>query len=270
MTDLAVDSIRHIFFDLDGTLIGGNGAVKDEVWQALEPVRQAGVGLSVCTGRTHAGVAQRVARKLSPDGLHIFENGGVITPADGEPVALSALDESDLKRLADRAYDIGATIEFYTIEGIFTSKLDADCAEHARALDIEVEERDLYEVIADVPVVRAHWIVREHLIPFVVTVMFDNAEMGLASSPVLRGMHFGSVTRKGTSKGSAAARVADELGFDLADAVGIGDAPGDEPLLQAVGYPFVVDNAPPELRFRYDVLGDVDEDGVLPLLRRWV
>lgn len=269
MTDIAVDDIRHIFFDLDGTLIGSSGDVKDEVWRALEAVRAAGVGFSVCTGRPRAGVAQRVARKLAPDGLHIFENGGMITPADGDPLAVSALDEADLRRLAKRAYDFGATIEFYTTEGIFTSKLDADCAEHARAIDIEVEERDLYEVIDEIPVVRAHWIVREHLIPSIVTVMFDNAEMGLASSPVLPGMHFGSVTRKGTSKGSAAANVAERLGFDLADAIGIGDAPGDEPLLRVVGHPFVVDNAPPELRFRYEVLGDVDEAGVLPLLERW-
>lgn len=257
---------RHIFFDLDGTLIGSSGDVKPDVWEALEPLRER-YGFSVCTGRPRAGVARRVAEKLDPGGLHIFENGGMVTPASDEPVSVSALGREDLSRLATRAKELDATIEFYTTDGIFVSRLSEDCAEHARAIGIKVAEADLFGVIEERDVVRAHWVIRQPLVEAVLAIPLVDAELGMASSPVLPGMVFGSVTRKGTSKGSAATTVAELLGFDLKDAIGIGDAPGDEPLLQVVGHPYVVENSPAELREKYPVLGHVDEHGVVEFLR---
>jgi hydroxymethylpyrimidine pyrophosphatase-like HAD family hydrolase len=191
----------------------------------------------------------------------------MVAPADGEPAAVSALDEADLMRLVDAADRIDATIEFYTPQGIFVSRLDDDCVEHAEAIDIEVEQVDLAEIIGQIPVVRAHWIFREPAREAVEAVQLDGAEVGFASSPVLPEMLFGSVTRKGTSKGSAAKFVAGEFGFDLGDAIGIGDAPGDLALLETVGHPYVVENSTDELRARFPVLGHVDRDGVLELLR---
>lgn len=265
MDDL--NGVRHIFFDLDGTLIGSSGDVKEAVWQAIDALRDSGLGFSVCTGRPRAGVARRVARRLEPDGLHIFENGGMVAPADGEPANVSALSEDDLMRLIDAANRIDATVEFYTPQGIFVSRLDADCAEHADKIDIEVAQIDLTEIVGEIPVVRAHWIFREPARDDVLAVELYDSEMGVASSPVLPDLLFGSVTRKGTSKGSAAKFVAGQFGFDLADAIGIGDSPGDLALLENVGHAYVVENAPQALRERFPVLGAVDEDGVLALLR---
>lgn len=261
--------IEHIFLDLDGTLIGSTGDVKQSVWDAIEPLRER-FGLSVCTGRPRAGVAQRVARQLDPDGLHIFENGGMISGADGVPTQVATLDMMELATMAAAASRLDATLEFYTTDGIFVSRLDDDCREHAAAIEIEVEQASLARIAATHSVIRAHWIMREHVVDDVLAIPLLTAEIGIASSPVLPGMIFGSVTKKGVSKGSAAADLVARTGSSLATSVGIGDAVGDLPLLEVVGHPFVVKNAPVELRQRFEVLGDVDEDGVESLLRRLV
>lgn len=258
---------EHIFFDLDGTLIGSSGDVNTSVWDAIEPLRGR-IGMSVCTGRPRAGIAQRVAERLDSAGLHIFENGGMIAAATGGPAHVSCLDEVDLNTIAAAAKWIDATVEFYTSAGVFVSRLDEDCREHSRAIELEVTEADLTEIIAEHDVIRAHWIMREHAVNNVLGVPLTNAEIGVASSPVLPGMIFGSVTKRGTSKGVAAGEVAHRVGTSLQDCVGIGDALGDIPLLDVVGHPYVVANAPPELLERFDVLGDVDEDGVEHLLHR--
>lgn len=256
-----------VFLDLDGTLVGSSGDVLAAVWEAVEAL-SGRVGLSVCTGRPRAGVAQRIADRLDSEGLHIFENGGLVAPARGEPVRVSELPGVDLHEMILASTRIDAVLELYTPSGIFVSRLDEDCRAHARALDIEVEEADLAEVASRHRVVRAHWIMREPALNAVLDVPLRESAIAVASSPVMPGLIFGSVTRQDTSKGTAAALVARTVGFDLVDAVAVGDAVGDLPLLEAVGHPFVVANAAPELLERFAVLDDVDRDGVVSLLRR--
>ena len=66
--------IPLILLDIDGTLIGSSGTVKDCVWDAADRVREAGVRLAVCTGRPCGGVAQKVARAArSLDAAHLPE-----------------------------------------------------------------------------------------------------------------------------------------------------------------------------------------------------
>jgi hydroxymethylpyrimidine pyrophosphatase-like HAD family hydrolase len=132
---------------------------------------------------------------------------------------------------------------------------------------VEVRQIDLDEIVGEIPVVRAHWIFREPARADVLAVPLGDSEMGVASSPVLPGMLFASITRRGTSKGSAATFVAQTFDFDLVDAIGIGDSPGDLALLEVVGHPYVVANSPDALRQRFQVLGHVEGDGVLSLLR---
>lgn len=257
----------HLFLDLDGTLIGSSGAVRDEVWAAVEPLR-GHVRISACTGRPRAGIAQRVAERLDPRGLHIFENGGLIAAATGEPFLVSALPAEDLATIAQAAQCIDATVEFYTSDGVFVSRLDDDCRAHAEALEIDVEVADLAEVARNRTVIRAHWIMRERALQAVLAIPLSASEIGVASSPVMPDLIFGSVTRRGTSKGHAAEVVAQAMEFDLADAVGIGDAIGDLPLLEAVGHPFILENAHPDLLERFVALGHVDHEGIVPLLLR--
>lgn len=259
-------TIAHIYFDLDGTLIGSSGDVKPSVWEAIEPLRGR-VGLSICTGRPRAGIARRVARQLDPHGLHIFENGGMVAPPDGEPLEVVHLDPNDLDVLVRASRTVAPTLELYTTQGVFVSRRTPDGEEHARAIEIPVEIADLGEIAARHEVIRAHWIARDHTLDEVLQLPLRAAEQGVASSPVLPGMVFVSVTRRGTTKGTAAARVADAVGTRLADSAAIGDAVGDLTILEAVGHPFVVANSAPELLARFEALGHVDEDGVERLLR---
>ena len=262
-----IDDIDHLFLDLDGTLIGSAGDVRDSVWRALEPLRGR-VGLSVCTGRPGAGVAERVAHRLDPKGLHIFNNGALISRGDGEVVQASSLTARDVDALVARAEVVDAVLELYTPNGIFVSKNDADCRQHAEAIDIEVEEAPLREIGRRYDVVKAHWIGREPTFREALDVDLRDAEVGVASSPVLPELVFASITRRGASKGTAAAHVAQMMQTTLGRCAAVGDAEGDLPLLEVVGHPYVVANATQHLCKKYETLGHVDAEGIEPLLRR--
>lgn len=257
-----------LFLDLDGTLIGPERGVRTSVMSALESARDDGLSMAVCTGRTSRGLAGRIGAQLAPDGPHIYESGAAIVTGAGEQLEAHSLRVADALALARHAAEVDAVIEFYTADGIFVSDLNRDCEEHADALDIEVEEADLREIARDIPVIRAHWIATPDTIDSALSLRLDGVHVAVASSPVLPRNVFASVTRDDVDKGTAARRVAEMWGIDLDACYAVGDSVGDLPILQVVGHPFVMGNAPAELRARFEALPSVDDDGVLRLLER--
>lgn len=251
---------KLIFLDLDGTVIGANG-VSERTWRALDTLKKDH-HLVVCTGRTRAGVAARIAERMGPDGPHIFENGGLIGTVKSAPWFSSALDLNDLELLIQKSESVDATLEFYTAEGVFCSRDHEDCRVHAEVLDIEINFANLREIAQKIPVIRAHWIMRPEVVEQALDVQLSASELGVARSPVLPKNVFASITARGVSKGTAVGFVAGRLGFSVAEAFGVGDSEGDRPMLEVVGHPLVMGDAPQTLLSDFPSIGSVDADGL--------
>lgn len=256
-----------VLLDIDGTLIGPGGDVSKTIWPVAERLRRRGARIAVCTGRTHAGVAMRIAERLDPGAPHVFHNGALVTTTHGEVLHTAPLGAETLVRLKDHARELDATIEFYTPDAIFVDAITPECRVHADVLEIEPVERDLDEVIGAEGVIRAHWIVDAESIDDAVALELPDAQVGVATSPALPDSVFASVTRADSDKGSGARFAAQYLGYDVAEAVAVGDSVGDIPLLEAVGYPFAMGDGHAEvIDGTYPLLGGIDEDGVIEAL----
>jgi hypothetical protein len=256
-----------LLLDIDGTLVGPAGDVSATIWPVAEQVRTLGGRIAVCTGRTHEGVAMRIAERLDPGAPHVFHNGALVTTATGDVLHTAPLDEASLRKLADHARELGATIEFYTPDAIYVDAITPECRVHADVLDIEPVERDLDRVIGAEDVIRAHWIVDADTIDQAVALDLPNAEVGVATSPALPDSVFASVTRADVDKGTGARFAADYLGYDIGDTLGVGDSVGDIPLLEVVGFPFAMGDGHDELVERgFPLLDGIDEDGVIEAL----
>lgn len=253
-----------VFLDLDGTVIGSNG-VSERTWSACEALRPTH-HLVVCTGRTGSGVALEIAKRLAPEGVHIFENGGFICRATGDVLFESALDPQDIETMISHAEGVDATLEFYTAAGVFSNRQHPDCDEHARVLEIEVLAADLREVARNHRVIRAHWIMRPEGVDAALDFELQNSERGVASSPVLPLNVFASVTAKGVSKGSAAKWVAENLNVPLEKTWAVGDAESDRPVLEVVAHPRVMGDSPASLLRDFERLGMVDDNGLAAFL----
>ena len=260
--------IPLILLDLDGTVIGASGTVKDCVWEAVDEVREAGVRLAVCTGRPCGGVAQKVAARLGPSTPHIFQSGALITYADGEAVQVYALKDANTERLIEHARDNGLTLELYSPNALFVERKTPLSEAHAKMLGMNAIVRDLHDVMENEPVVRAQWVVSREKAPIAMSLKLETAQFSRATSPAQEGTFFISVTQKGVSKGTAAHRLAEELKVDLKNVMGVGDTSGDEPMLEVVGHPFIMGSASNDLKEKYEVLGDVEACGVVAALQR--
>lgn len=255
--------IPLVVLDLDGTVIGSEGIVKPCVYEAAQRYREAGGAVAVCTGRPNAGVAQKVAARLGPSTPHAFQNGAVVCYPDGDPLRVAALREAATLALVEKARELGAVLELYTPTTLYVERKTEMSEAHAKMIGVGAIVSDLQEVAQTEPVVRAQWVVTPAQRALVEALVIEGVQGSVATSPALPGAYFISVTQAGVSKASAVQQLAEAHKVDLRDVMAVGDSEGDVPMLDAVGHPVVMENAPASVRARYDtVAGSVEACGV--------
>jgi Cof subfamily protein (haloacid dehalogenase superfamily) len=263
--------IPLVILDLDGTVIGSSGQVKQEVWDAVERTRDAGVKLAVCTGRPGLGIALKVAKRLGPTNAHVFQSGAHIAFTDGETLKASALKEASTKRLVQHARSLGLVLEIYTPNHLYVERKTPMSEAHAKMIGVSALVRDLSEVAEAEPVVRAQWVLTPAQEAAALALTIDGVQISRATSPALPDTLFVSVTRAGVSKGTAVQDLVAHMGFRVDQVMAVGDSAGDLPMLSLVGHPVVMANAEEALKGRFPSLHrGVDEGGVIEALERAV
>lgn len=260
--------IPLVLLDLDGTLIGSSGSVKECIWEAAERARAAGVKLAVCTGRPCGGVAQRVAARLGPNNAHIFQNGALLAYPNGEALKTYALREAPTKRLINHARERSLVLEIYTPNALYVERKTPLSEAHAKMLGVTAIVRDLTDVAENEPVVRAQWVLKPEQLEGAIRVKPEGVWYSRAVSPALPDTLFISITQKDVSKGAAAKHLAESLRVKLEHTMGVGDSEGDLPMLEVVGHPVVLAGAPEEMRARFETVGEVDACGAAQALER--
>ncbi len=256
--------IPFLILDVDGTLVDSTGNVQPCVWEAIEEARGAGIRIALCTGRPGLGVALKIAQRVGPNNPHIFQNGAHLAYCNGENLQVRALREANAMSLIDHAREIGAVLELYTPSNLFVERRTPMSEAHAKTIGVSAIVRDLSDVAAHEPVVRAQWVVEDDLLAAVLGFELDGVQTSHATSPVLPSAHFVSVTRAGVDKGSAVRELAKTLNLNLANVMAVGDSQGDRSMLEAVGHPVVMANADPDLVARFELrAGDVESCGVV-------
>lgn len=260
--------IPLVILDLDGTVIGSNGQVLPCVWNAVERVRAAGMRLAVCTGRPRVGVAKRIADRLGPSTPHIFQSGAMTAYADGDVVQLHALKEASTRALVAHARLHNLVLELYTSNALYVERRTPLSEAHAAMIGASAIVRNLEDVAENEPVVRAQWVVPRALEGQALALELTGVQVSSAGSPALKDTVFISITAQDVSKGSAVRALAESQKLKLANIMAVGDSLGDLPMLDAVGHPVVMAEAPEALRERFFTVGAVDDCGVVEALER--
>lgn len=239
-----------LFIDLDGTLVGPDGIV-ERVWPALDALRAAGWRLAICTGRPGRGIALATARRLDPEGLHVFESGGVVMHGSGRVIDHHPLDPRAVTALAAVALAEDVTLEAYTADARFLCRAKDDFIRgHEALLGFEAELSSWPP--AD-PLVRMQWVVPHARWPALASAAAS--AMSLVAphhgrSPKMPGVAFVSMTAPGVSKGTGVRRVLAHLGLDKEHAAMAGDDLNDLSAFGEVGRTFAPEDGHQEVRAR--------------------
>lgn len=248
-----------LFIDLDGTLVGSRG-VHERVWPALGELRRAGWRLAVCTGRPGRGIARDIARRLGPDGLHVFESGAVVMQGDAV-VAHQAIEPAVVERLAAVGIARDVTLEAYTADGRYLARERNDIiARHEQLLGFAA---DVVPWPPQETIVRLQWVLPHEDWPAFKVESDGVIALHEGRSPRMPDVSFISMTTLGVSKATGVRVVLERLGLTRADAAMAGDNLNDLEAFDEVAHAFVPrDGAPAALARATHSIGSPDQGGV--------
>ncbi len=266
---------KLLVVDIDGTLVGKNGAISVEDREALARARQLGIQVSLSTGRT-AQACSRILNQLSLDGYHIFFDGALISnPNQNEEVYAQPIGKVVVRQAVEfaRLHDI--PFELYSATHYFAER-------ESWATDIRRQFFGMQTTIVDFTNL---WN-RERIIKGGLTASSpqetsqvrrfylqfnDRLHFSWTKSPAYPDIDFINVVAHGVSKGKALEALTSHLGIALTEVMAIGDGTNDTPLLSLAGLAIAMDNAPDEVKAIADhITLDVDHNGVATAISKFL
>jgi Cof subfamily protein (haloacid dehalogenase superfamily) len=258
-------AIRLVATDLDGTLLGPDGALSARTVAAVRAAHAAGITVVAATGRSHHTALSRVAPAevvrylVCSNGASLYDcaAGAVV---DSHPIASASLPQliAVLRReLTDTCFGWEAADGF-----------GWESAFHSIRPDVELHRETV------VPRLDAPWpdgvsklyvghseLQREHLLDAVTPLLVD----GLVAT--CSGARFIEVTGSGVDKAFGVARLCARLGIGADEVLAIGDHLNDLAMLRWAGRGVVMASAHPAvLAEAVEIAPGNAEDGVATVL----
>lgn len=256
-----------ICLDVDGTLVGRSGVPSGQLWTAAERARKRGQRLTLCTARLAAGPTGEWARRLDPDGWHVFHTGAARwNPSSGE-VRTLGLPDGALERCRDIALEHDWVFEVYTWNDYVVDDDRQLAIDHAGLLDLPFRRRPLDDL--DGEVVRVQFVVPIADIDTAIAAAPPGLTVSGATSPMMPDAAFVSVTSGEATKAAGVRAVASDLGVDLAEVMMVGDGHNDLSAIDAVGWGVAMGNADPDVKAAARLLvAHVDDHGAAEAIER--
>lgn len=257
--------IKHIFSDMDGTLLNRSGQVTKATERGFQ---QVAAPLTLVSARAPMEMANAIER-LGLRGPQIAFNGGLIyqhTATGWSYLSERSIDAATalaLMRLVRRNFP-RVSVSYYDRERWYTNRLDAGIRFEQNITGQQATIRPTAVHLQD-PMMR---------VLKVMLITFDEREMAHLSA-WLRDLHLPGVVVQQSGDAyleitSAAARKSRGINYVLqhnhlaaADTAGFGDGYNDLPMLRMVGLPIVMANAVAEVqRVARFVTRSNEQDGV--------
>lgn len=248
-----MESVKIIFFDLDGTLIDpATKAISPKIRKTLKQLRAKGIKVCAVTGRPCASLPD--FGDLQFDVMATFN--GCFCYTDDAVLYSNPIDPKDVQAVLENAAALGRPVSVAVRDRMAANGIDQDLADYYRVpgLTLTVAEdfpeackEDIYQIMLGY---------RES---YRDAILRGTAGVKLAIS----WERAADVIPATGGKGCAISHILDHFGFTPADAIAFGDSFNDLEMLQAVGKGIAMGNAVPQLKaVADDVCGPVSEDGV--------
>jgi Cof subfamily protein (haloacid dehalogenase superfamily) len=261
----AMDGIRLVASDLDGTLLLPDETVSERTRAALAAAKAAGVTVVLVSGRQPRSLGP-IAERIGVGGIAICANGALIWDLDaGTILDATPLAAELATRLVHALRDaIPGVLFAVELEGGFGR--EPGWAEDPTAVPPQALEADALALITG-PVIKL--LVRHSTLPFEELAERARRAVGDDAVATWAGLRLVEISAAGVTKASALERLCRRLGIDAAEVVAVGDMPNDLAMLEWAGTAVAVANATKEVLDAADEVTAANvEDGVAQLLER--
>lgn len=282
--------VKHIFFDIDGTLVTPNCKMPDSAQKALKLAQKNGHKIYLCTGRPKVNIHDFLLN-FGFDGL--VAATGAYVEYQNKIILDKTISNCSFKTIMDlmQKYNIGFMIETNTQtlfdfnslkkfgETFMGKKLDCLSFEDFLAVDgmpfldslsnVHIDN-DLssyykkYKGIYSFTYVDNPLVVKDFA-----KLMPDDVRVEGASF-YCDTTHCGEITVKKCQKYKGIKALLDYLKVDYSDCVVVGDGPNDKDMMKFDGISIAMGNAIPEIKELADyVTSDIEDDGIYNALKHY-
>ncbi|MBQ2953050.1 MAG: Cof-type HAD-IIB family hydrolase [Clostridia bacterium] len=248
-----MDSVKIIFFDIDGTLVDPeSGMISDKTILALTRLKERGIKICISTGRAPSEVPDFGG--LTFDAYCTYN--GSLCYAGSEILHSNPIPSQDVAQVLKNAAGIGRPAAVATRSRLAANGWDPDLADYYRLAKLELTvapdfdaacREDVYQILVGCRRDEHAALIREAQ-GVKIAVSWDRAV---------------DVIPANSGKGIAIARVLAHFGLEASQAMAFGDSQNDLEMLRAVGVGVAMGNASPEAKSAADVIcGPVSQDGI--------
>jgi Cof subfamily protein (haloacid dehalogenase superfamily) len=266
---------KLLLVDVDGTLVRKDGSISEENLAALRAAREAGVHISICTGRSMMSSAGQV-KALGFDGFHAFYDGGFIChESSGEIIHAGAVAPELVKKLIDFAEEQDFYLELSTGTRSYAArpcpipelKSLAFDAEHTTGILAGIEKRE--RIVQGLLV--SHTEEEKRLVEGFAAEVAPGLRIGHGPSVLTPGLNLAVALAGETSKGGAIAHLCAYHGITADEVMAIGDWLNDISMLKEAGLGVAMGQAPDEVKAAADyVTASIDEHGLAEAIKKFL
>lgn len=242
---------KIVAFDLDDTVIGSDGQISPENFNAIKKLSQAGITPVVVTGRTYYEIPASL-REFPWTGYIIYGDGAVAVDSDRHCVFSSHIPQKDTEEILSvlREYDTmpelfydgkpyaekdklnSKNYSYYGIEEIYHPVMEETRvpAEDFDSVMSHGEKTEMFNVFFHSQEER--------------DICADRISDAFPEYTCTHSMQNNlEVLQKGVNKGASLKRLAQTLSVDRADIIAVGDSPNDLSMIKYAGTGLAVANA---------------------------
>ncbi len=272
--DVPLAPIKAAFFDVDGTLLRGDGSLSKPVIAQIQRLKNAGVMVGAATGRPHFAT-QFLVEQAGLSDFGVFCTGAyVFSPDSGETLLQACIRQSLAQAFLQAARAKQVYYEVYGFEGY--------CVDHSLFRELTEVHSEHLRVKPSVGEANA-WMQQTGVTKFLVAapagdhslaeleVAFGQLDFAYAQFPAFPHWQFASVVDQRACKHRAFDALLARYQIEDSNVMSFGDSPSDAIFLQRAGYGVAMGNASRAIQntARF-VTKTVDEDGVAYAIDRFL
>lgn len=243
---------RLLALDIDNTLTDQPSVVPQRNLEAVKRAQDAGVFVTVATGRGHLG-SRSIIQALGIDGPVICYGGAIIVDAQtAAPLFVSEIESELVREVMALAGARDIHAQLYQGDGIVCAQNDVYTRAYSDRLGIPVEIDPLVSEKTWHNVPKVLWITDPARVPALIVEMEEHFAGRLKVSGSSPG--FIEFNVLGVDKGSGLARLARMMDIPQAQVAAAGDNTLDVEMLRWAGLGAAVADAKPEIRAAADVV----------------
>lgn len=255
---------RLILLDLDGTLLGDDGAVSERNSAVLRRAVAAGARVVIATGRPPRWL--ETLRESIPSSTALCCNGGLVLDLETDAVVVSSpLDGERLLQAITALRESGSRFSV-AVEGLPDFGLAVEPGFPSRPQD--TRQAPLADLCAGYVVKALIRPEETHGAAIVEHLARDYGDAFTLTRSTDDGLI--EISQIGITKGAVIQRLAVGWGSDGFDAIAFGDMPNDIEMLGWASHSVAMGNADATVKaVSTEVAADHDDDGVARVLERW-